>query len=72
MMEGEMARAEATQNILAAEGKKGLTFDAIAAAVGCHKVWVTAALLGQATMSTDETEKAGAVLGLEPLSYRTA
>jgi cyanate lyase len=65
-MEGKMTRAEATQKILAAKKQKGLTFEAIAAAVGRHKVWVTAALLGQAAMSKEEAQKAGAVLGLEP------
>jgi cyanate lyase len=65
-MEGEMTRAEATQRILAAKKQKGLTFEAIAAAVGRHKVWVTAALLGQATMSKEEAQKAGTALGLEP------
>ena len=60
-----MTRSEATQKILAAKSQKGLTFEAIAVAVGRHKVWVTAALLGQATMSKGEAQKAGAVLGLE-------
>ena len=49
--EKEMTRAEATHRILAAKKQKGLTFEAIAAAVGRHKVWTTAALSGQATMS---------------------
>jgi cyanate lyase len=40
--------------------------------VGRHNVWVTAALLGQATMSKEEAQKASTALGLEPLSYRTA
>ena len=61
-----MDRAEATQKILAAKKRKALTFEAIAAAVGRHKVWTTSALLGQATMSRDEAEKAGSMLGLEP------
>src|SRR5271156_1638767 len=61
-----MTRAEATQQILAAKNQKGLTFEAIAAAVGRNKVWVTAALLGQATMSKEEARKASVVLGLEP------
>jgi cyanate lyase len=59
-------RAEATQKILAAKQQKGLTFEAIAKAVGRHKVWVTSALLGQATMSAEEAQKAVAVLGLGP------
>lgn len=61
-----MTRAEATTQILAAKKAKGLTFEAIAAAVGRHKVWVTAALLGQATMSAAEANAAAQVLGLGP------
>ena len=62
-----MTRTEATARILAAkQQKKGLTFAAIAKAVGRHQVWVTAALLGQATMSAEEARKAVEVLGLEP------
>ena len=59
-----MDRCEATEKILLAKKTKGLTFDAIAKAVGRHKVWTTAALLGQATMSADEARKAAEVLGL--------
>src|SRR5947209_9453592 len=61
-----MTRAEATEKILEAKRQKGLTFEAIARAVGRHKVWVTSALLGQSTMSAEEAQKAVAVLGLEP------
>jgi cyanate lyase len=61
-----MTRTEATERILAAKTHKKLTFEAIARAVGRHKVWVTAALFGQATMSAEEAEKAAAVLGLGP------
>src|SRR5438045_2139470 len=60
------SRAQATEKILAAKKAKGLTFEAIAKAVGRHKVWVTSALLGQATMSAEEAQKAAAVLGLGP------
>jgi cyanate lyase len=59
-----MTRAQATEAILAARLEKGLSFEEIARAVGRHKVWVTAALLGQATMSAEEAGKAVAVLGL--------
>src|SRR5947209_921221 len=62
---GSMNRKEATEAILAAKQAKGLTFEAIAKAVGRHKVWVTAALLGQATMSADEANAAARVLGLD-------
>jgi cyanate lyase len=61
-----ITRTEATAQILAAKKAKGLTFEAIAAAVGRHKVWVTAALMGQATMSADEATVAARVLGLGP------
>jgi cyanate lyase len=61
-----MTRAEATERILAAKKQKGLTFEALAKAVGRHKVWVTSALYGQATMSSEEAQKAVAVLGLGP------
>jgi cyanate lyase len=59
-----MKRTEATERILAAKQEKKLTFGAIAKAVGRHPVWVTSALLGQATMSADEAQKAVGILGL--------
>jgi cyanate lyase len=61
-----MNRAEATEKILEAKRRKGLTFDALAKAVGRHKVWVTSALLGQSTMSAEEAQKAAEALGLGP------
>lgn len=59
-----ITKKEATAQILAAKAEKGLTFEQIAKAVGRHKVWTTAALLGQHPMSADEAEKAVKVLGL--------
>ena len=61
-----LSRMEATEKILHAKREKGLTFERIAAAVGRHVVWVTAPLLGQATMSGAEAEAAAKVLGLGP------
>jgi len=61
-----ISRTEATAQILAAKKAKGLTFEAIAQAVGRHKVWATAALLGQATMSAEEANTAAQMLGLGP------
>lgn len=61
-----MTRSEATEKILFAKKQKGLTFEAIAKAVGRHKVWVTSALLGQSTMSAEEAQKTATVLGLSP------
>src|SRR5205823_13861837 len=63
---GPMTRHEATEKILAAKQQKGLTFEALARAVGRHKVWVTSALLGQAPMSAEEAQKATSALGLGP------
>jgi cyanate lyase len=61
-----LTREAATIRILEAKSQKGLTFDAIARAVGRHKVWVTSALLGQSTMSAEDAQKAVAILGLGP------
>ncbi len=61
-----ITRKEATERILAAKKEKGLTFEAIAKAVGRHKVWVTAALMGQGTMSSEEAGNAVKALGLGP------
>lgn len=59
-----ITREEATAQIMAAKKQNGLTFERIAKAVGRHKVWVTAALMGQASMSKEEAEKAVSVLAL--------
>jgi cyanate lyase len=59
-----MTRSDTTEQILTAKKAKGLTFEAIARAVGKHKVWTAAALLGQATMSADEAKKTVELLGL--------
>jgi cyanate lyase len=59
-----MKRTLATDQILAAKQEKRLTFAALAKAVGRHPVWVTSALLGQATMSKEEAQKTVDLLGL--------
>jgi cyanate lyase len=61
-----MNRVEATERILAAKKAKGLTFEAIARAVGKHMVWVTSALLGQSTMTAEQAHRVVSLLGLEP------
>lgn len=63
-IQNAMTRKEATEHILAAKREKGLTFEDIGKAVDRHKVWVTAALMGQATMSKEEAQKAVKALGL--------
>jgi cyanate lyase len=59
-----MSRQEATDYLLAAKKAKGLTFEEISKAVGRDKVWVTAAIMGQATMAKDEAEKTVKALGV--------
>ncbi len=59
-----MTREEATAQILAAKKQRGITFQETAKAVGGDKVWVTAALLGQASMDKAEAEKAVGALGM--------
>jgi cyanate lyase len=61
-----MRREEATERILEAKRKKGLTFSQLAHKVGRPKVWTTAALLGQHPMSAEEAQTACDVLGLGP------
>ena len=51
-----MTREEATELILEAKDEKGLTFEAIAAQIGRHKVWTTAALFGQHPMNAEEAD----------------
>jgi len=60
-----MIREEATEQILEAKKKKGFTFDAIAQKVGKHKVWTTAALLGQHPMSAEEADTVVDLLDLD-------
>jgi cyanate lyase len=60
-----MTREEATDLILEAKRGKGLTFEAIAQRVGRHKVWTTAALLGQHPMNEAEAQTVVDVLELD-------
>jgi len=60
-----MTREEATEILLQAKAKKGVTYDEIAAAVGRHKVWVAAAIMGQMKMSAEEAEALADYLGVE-------
>ena len=61
-----MTREEATRHILEAQQAKGITWEEIAGHVGRHKVWTTAALLGQHPMSPAEAQGAVRALGLGP------
>jgi len=57
-------REDATELLLEAKHDKGLSFAAIAEAVGRHKVWVTAAILGQASMDETEADALLEILGM--------
>ena len=59
-----MSRQVATEHLLVAKKAKGLTFEEISKSVGRDKVWVTAAIMGQATMSKDEAENTVKTLGV--------
>jgi cyanate lyase len=61
-----MTRSQATEAIPAARQSKGLTYQAIADAIGHDVVWTTAALLGQASMDKADAIKVGELLGLGP------
>ena len=61
-----MNREEATEQILKAKREKGFTFEAIAQKIERHKVWTTAALLGQHPMSAEEAEAVVDLLDLSP------
>jgi cyanate lyase len=60
-----VTREEATELILEAKDEKGLTFEAIAAQVGRHKVWTTAALFGQHPMNAEEADAVVELLDLD-------
>jgi cyanate lyase len=60
-----VTREEATDLILEAKDEKGLTFEAIAAQVGRHKVWTTAALFGQHPMNAEEADAVVDLLDLD-------
>jgi cyanate lyase len=66
MRGAKMFREEATEQILMAKKKYDLTFEDIAQKVGRHKVWTTAALLGQHPMSPEEADMVVDLLELEP------
>jgi cyanate lyase len=66
MRGAKMFREEATEQILMAKKKYDLTFEDIAQKVGRHKVWTTAALLGQHPMSSEEADVVVDLLELEP------
>ena len=59
-----MNRKEATQSIVEAKQQKNVSFEEIARAVRRHKVWTTSTLLGKATITKEESDRAVERLGL--------
>lgn len=59
-----MTRHEITEKIISAKLKKGLKWADIAKKVGQSKEWTTAALLGQMTLTGEQAQTVGKLLGL--------
>lgn len=59
-----MNRIEVTEKIMAAKVGQGLKWADIAARVGQSKEWVTAACLGQMTLTQDQAAVVGTLFGL--------
>jgi cyanate lyase len=59
-----MSRLEVTEKIIATKVAKGLKWSDVAAKVGLSKEWVTAACLGQMTLSAEQAGVVGQIFGL--------
>ena len=59
-----ITRNEVTELVVARKLEKGLSWKALAEAVGQSTEWTTAALLGQMTMTREQAEAAGRLLDL--------
>ena len=59
-----MSRLEVTEKIIATKVSKGLKWADVAEQVGLSKEWVTAACLGQMTLSAEQAEVVAGIFGL--------
>jgi cyanate lyase len=59
-----MSRIEVTEKIVAAKVTKGIKWADVAAQVGLSKEWVTAACLGQMTLTPEQAGVVGEIFGL--------
>ena len=59
-----MSRIEVTEKIVTAKVTKGIKWADVAEKVGLSKEWVTAACLGQMTLSPEQAEVVGGIFGL--------
>jgi cyanate lyase len=61
-----VSRTDVTLKILNTKTAKGIKWREVAAKVGLSKEWVTAACLGQMTLSTDQAALVGEIFELTP------
>ncbi len=59
-----MSRLEVTEKIIATKVAKGLKWSDVATKVGLSKEWVTAACLGQMTLTAEQAGVVGQIFGL--------
>lgn len=59
-----MNRLQVTEKIIATKVSKGLTWSDVATRVGASKEWVTAACLGQMTLSPEQASVVGEIFDL--------
>lgn len=59
-----MSRLEVTEKIMTAKVTQGLKWSDVAARVGLSKEWVTAACLGQMTLTAEQAGVVGEIFGL--------
>ena len=60
-----MSRLDVTEKIVTAKVTKGLKWSDVAEQVGKSKEWVTAACLGQMTMTAEQAAVVGEIFGLD-------
>jgi cyanate lyase len=68
--ENRMSRLEVTEKIVATKVAKGLKWSDVAAKVGLSKEWVTAACLGQMTLTAEQAGVVGDLFDLTPEEQR--
>jgi cyanate lyase len=59
-----MSRLDVTEKIITAKVSKGIKWADVASAVGLSKEWVTAACLGQMTLTAQQAATVGEIFGL--------
>jgi len=60
-----MSRLEVTEKIIVAKVQQGIRWSDVAAKVGLSKEWVTAACLGQMTLTAEQAAVVGDIFGLD-------